>query len=112
MKIVINDGYGGFDLSEQAVEQYAQRKGLTLFLWREGVEKVYYTKPKKERIDNKDGLWPLSRIPRNDSILIDIVRKLGKQADTVYSHLAIIDVDTNKNWCIVEDDGKEHVHYE
>jgi hypothetical protein len=112
MKIVINDGYGCFDLSEQAVAEYAQRKGLTLYLWRTDTDKFYYTKPKKDRSGPKDGEWPLTRISRADPILVEIVIKLGAKADTIYSRLAIVEVDNNRNWCIVEDDGKEYIHYE
>jgi len=30
MKIVINSDYGGFSLSDSAIEAYAERKGITL----------------------------------------------------------------------------------
>jgi hypothetical protein len=30
MKIVINSDYGGFSLSDEAIEAYAERKGITL----------------------------------------------------------------------------------
>ena len=30
MKIVINSDFGGFSLSDEAIEAYAERKGITL----------------------------------------------------------------------------------
>ena len=30
MKVVINSDYGGFSLSDKAIRDYAQRKGITL----------------------------------------------------------------------------------
>ncbi len=65
------------------------------------------------RRDAYDSLWePKKHIPRNDKVLVDIVERLGKRANTIYSKLAVKEVDDAKNWAIVEDDGKEQIVYD
>jgi len=113
MKIVINDCNGEFSLSEEAVSQYAARRNLILYMKRIPTECIYFTKPKDLRKDAYDGIWePKRHIPRFDMVLVDIVEKMGKKANTIYSKLIVKEVDTDSKWSIVEDDGKECIVYD
>lgn len=85
MKVVINTCYGGFGLSDEAMEEYCSRKGL-----------------------NKDeiGSWD---IIRDDPILIEIVERMGKDAGGTFSRLKIVEIPDDVNWYIAEYDGREWI---
>jgi hypothetical protein len=119
MKIVFNNCRGGFDLSEQAIALFAKKKKLALFLVR-GTETImhriyrknfYYTKSKDNRLNDKDGLWHIDQIPRNDLDLVSVVEELGKLANTNYSRLSIVDIPDNVSYRIEQDDGQETVKF-
>jgi len=84
MKIVINDCYGGFGLSEEAEELYVQKKNISGSL----------------RGD----------ILRNDSVLVEVVETLGDKASGIYSKLKVVEIpDDVTDWRIEEYDGWEHI---
>jgi hypothetical protein len=84
MKIVINDCYGGFGLSEEAEELYIQKKNISGSL----------------RGD----------ILRNDSVLVEVVETLGDKASGIYSKLKVVEIpDDVTDWRIEEYDGWEHI---
>lgn len=88
MKIVINDCYGSFDLSE--------------FGWNE--------LPKEKRDKFKysyDAKWY-----RADKYLISILEKYGSdKISGDYSHLCIIEIPSGTAYRICEYDGAEYVEY-
>jgi hypothetical protein len=83
-KIVINDCYGGFGLSEESMEEYKKRKGITEDIW----------------------YWD---IPRDCPVLVEMVEQGGTDVDGEYSELKVVDVPDDVNWYIEEYDGMEHV---
>lgn len=97
IKVVINRVHGGFDLSKQAMELYAKLKGVKLEHWDESIET--YT----------DDLVNPYMIPRDDPALVEVVEKLGKDANMLYSDLSIVEIPDNVNWYIEEYDGLEWV---
>ena len=84
MKIVINDCYGGFGLSEEAEELYVQKKNIS---------------------------GPFrGDILRNDSVLVEVVETLGDKASGIYSKLKVVEIpDDVTDWRIEEYDGWEHI---
>jgi len=97
IKVVINRIHGGFDLSKEAVELYAQLKGITLQNWDESLEA--YT---------DDAANPYM-MARDDPDLIAVVEKLGEAANTWLSSLSIVEIPEGVNWYIEEYDGLEWV---
>lgn len=84
-RIVINKRYGGFGLSEEAFNLYKTKKGI-------------------------DDEWLSAYdIERDDPILIEIVEKLGKEADGECAKLKIVDIPDDVKWQIEEYDGTEWV---
>lgn len=72
MRVVINSDYGGFSLSDEAIELYAKYKGLNL------------TKEETNNMTNYyDGAeWFNDReIDRKDSTLVRVVEELGEKAN-------------------------------
>ena len=84
-RIVINVTYGGFGLSEQAIEMFKKRAGVT------------------------DPNWYDHDIARDDSLLVSIVRELGEDADGDCASLKIVEVPYGVDWTIEEYDGWEWI---
>ena len=84
-KIVINSCYGGFSLSDEALLKYTKIK----------------------EIDDSE-FWG-GEIPRDDPVLIQIVKDLGERAGGTYAELVIIEIPDGVEWVIEEYDGAEWV---
>lgn len=84
-KIIINDCYGGFGLSERALLEYKQLAGIT--------DAEFYDRD----------------IPRNDPYLIQIIQRLGMAANGPHANLKIVEIPGNVDWQIEEYDGNEWV---
>ena len=81
MKVVINDCYGGFGLSEKALKML-------------GVEDDYDFE-----------------FDRTNPELVEVVEKLGKEANGFCASLRVIEIpDDVKEWYIDEYDGIETIH--
>lgn len=84
-KIVINNEYGGFGLSDKAWKMYCERTG---------------------KDTEKD--W-VRDVPRDCLALIDIVETLGKESWDDYASLKIVEIPEDVEWEIQEYDGNEWV---
>lgn len=107
MKIVINQCYGGFGLSEEAVLLYGKKKGLNIIVVRDKIMKGlrhYYLD------EVKDGnYFHENYIERNDPALVEVVNELGKKADGYRAELKIVEIPDDVKWTIEEYNGKEWV---
>ena len=83
MKVVINDCHGGFGLSEAAMDEYRNRKGIT------------------------DPNFYYFDIPRDCPILVEMVER--GDVDGTFSDLKVVEIPDGVNWYIEEYDGLEHV---
>lgn len=86
MKVVINNRYGGFGLSEEA---WAKLKSL-------GIQSHYD--------NNNDPKF------RSSPELLSVVEELGDRVNDKYSKLKIIEIPDDVEWHIEEYDGWESVH--
>jgi hypothetical protein len=84
-RIVVNDCYGNFGLSDSARERYKNMVGIT------------------------EGDFMDDKIPRNDPYLISIVRDMGMAANGPNAKLKIIEVPSDVDWIIQDYDGVEWV---
>jgi hypothetical protein len=85
IKVVINEDFGGFGLSDEAEALYKERKGIT------------------------DPDWWYRDIARDDPVLIQIVEDMGTKADGTFAALKVVEVPDDVNWYIEEYDGREWV---
>lgn len=83
MKIVINNCYGGFGISNEAQDIISSLKG--------GIEVNKYD------------------IPRNDEDLIHVVEDLGKNSWGAHAELKVVNIPDDVEWIIQEYDGLEWV---
>lgn len=110
MKVAINVCHGGFSLSDEAVERYAELKGIKL------------GPRQQERIGGSswfiDGIeddehyfssYAIGRQDRNDPCLIQTIEEFGDKANGWCAELMIVDIPDDVEWHIDEYDGWEHV---
>jgi hypothetical protein len=83
MKVVINDCYGGFGLTDAALAEYKDRKGIT------DPNFYYYD------------------IPRDCPVLVEMVER--GDVDGTFSELKVVEIPDDVNWYIEEYDGMEHI---
>lgn len=84
-RVVINNCYGGFGLSDKAFERYRQLTGTT------------------------DSVFPCYNIERDDPYLIQVVKEMGEQVNGPCSELKIVEIPADVNWVIEEYDGIEWI---
>jgi hypothetical protein len=84
-RVVINDCYGGFGLSEEATQRYKELAGIT------------------------EGDWSYYNVARDDPYLVQVVRELGHRANGPHTSLKIVELPGNVKWHIGEYDGNEWV---
>lgn len=105
--IVINTQHGGFGLSKEARLLYLERAGITYTLVAgpdRHTESLYGPEVK---VNGRN--WRENDIERDDPILVDVIRQLGRQADGNHAKLKIVEVPTGVKWDIAEYDGLEWV---
>ena len=83
--VVINDCYGGFGLSEEAIERYKDLAGIT------------------------DPSWYGREVARDDPYLVKVVKELGTTAGGPHANLKIVEIPGDVSWHIAEYDGVEWV---
>ena len=84
-RVVINDCYGGFGLSDEAITMYNEMAGVT-----------------EQDFSHRD-------IVRDDPYLIEVVKKLGSRASGRSASLKIVEIPADVLWHIAEYDGNEWV---
>ncbi len=104
MKIVINSDYGGFSLSDLAIEIYADRKGIKLKKEKIpfGNITLFTNVVTNEDFESRD-------IERNDPVLVKIVEELGSKSFGFAANLKIVKVPDDVDWEVVQYDGLEHI---
>lgn len=135
MKVVINNCYGGFSLSHEAMMRYGEIKG-TPFYPEHDIKfgsfdiVTYWTMPKEQRPTKADqsDWYHMSledriasnkaiseatvydrNIPRNDPALVQVVEEMGKDANGRCADLKVVEIPDGVQWEIDEYDGNEHV---
>jgi hypothetical protein len=131
-KIVINVCFGGFGLSPEAEDLYAEKSGFkvyrytqTKYEFRDGSDLyeryngggsiMFYHTVKKDLGDsfvgfpNYDDYWSSRDIKRDDPILIEVVEQLGDKASGGCAVLRIVEIPDDVEWTIEEYDGNEHI---
>jgi hypothetical protein len=86
MKVVINNCYGGFSLSEAGIARYLELADLV-------ITGDFYDRD----------------IPRDDAVLILVVEELGDAANGVCADLKIVEIPDEVDWYVEEYDGNEWV---
>ena len=116
-KIVYNNCYGGFSISDQAVkwlEENASEEDLRKYISNMRSKLERQRKDEKGELDDffsiEDEIaWKLKRrLPRHNLDLIKCVETLGEDANGYYASLSIEEIEGNE-YFIKEYDGAEEV---
>lgn len=102
-KIVYNKCFGGFGLSNKAVDRYFELMGweLVVVTKRYGY-KYYYSQHDGKHFNDHE-------LERDDPVLVQVVEELGSVANGDYSELAICELPSGTRYYIHEYDGCETV---
>ena len=106
MKVVINDDFGGFGLSDEAMREYGKRAGLNLV--EDEPDKFGFVHFYLNSVDDKN-YFSDRDIDRNDPSLVAVVETMGEASFGKYANLKIVEIPDDVNWYIEEYDGAEHV---
>jgi len=102
MKIVKNCCYGGFGLSNELKREYLKRSGIS-YTEEDGFMKSI-------NFIDEDGVnIPFDEIPRDDTLLIQLVEEMGEKADGDFADLVVVQVPDDVKWEIEDYDGMETV---
>jgi len=102
-KIVYNACYGGFGLSEKAVQRYSDLAGLGL------TYKKHEDSPLSDWYTPDGEDWRDDEISRSDPFLVQVVEELGEEANDKTSRLQIEELPAGTLYRIDEYDGMESV---
>lgn len=135
MKVVINNCFGGFGLSHDAMMRYGEIKGTPFYpehdkkypslkivtYWtvpedqrpKTLTDEEFYAAPMEERKASNEAYDKLTvscrEIPRDDLALVQVVEEMGDAASGKYAALKIVEIPDDVQWEIDEYDGNEHV---
>ena len=101
--MVINSDYGGFSLSDWAIETYADRKGFKLKKEKTTFGITLYT-----NVDTNED-FESRYIERNDPVLVKVVEDLGGKSFGFAANLKIVEIPDDVDWEVVDYDGLEHI---
>ena len=129
-EVVINNCYGGFSLSAEAIVEIAKAQGKQVFFYEHQnpftpdkfckitppfISNSYYSLlvdlgDIANELPNDSSLWFNDRdIPRDDPDLIKVVKNLKAKANGSCANLKIIKIPNDVKWEIEEYDGMELV---
>ena len=100
MKLLINRCYGGYGISNEAIELWFTKKGLPMRteLTEYGDKRYYH---------NDDRIW---RLDRDDPTLIEIFEEIGsKRTSGNHSKLSLVELPDFAHFTIGEYDGQEWI---
>ena len=107
MKIVINDCYGGFGLSNLAIEKYAKIKDIDLETRK--AKAPFFDDQIEYYHTGTENMFSYRDIERNDPVLVQVVEELGNNANDWGSELKVVNIPEDVKWQIDEYDGIEWV---
>lgn len=130
MKVVINNCFGGFSLSEAGMRAYFGHKGKQVYATGERIFTSYFDEPMPPEFVLQSGqhIMPSDHpeydrynkwysahhlsdcdIDRDDPDLIAVVEELGSVANGRFAELKVVEIPDDADWEIDEYDGNEHI---
>ncbi len=109
MKIVINSCWGGFSLSDKAIEYFGKLKGMNLVQYPSSISMLGRLWYEVEKETSEEIPFSNRDIKRDDLDLVRVVEEIGQEASGKYSCLKVVEIPDDVEWVIEEYDGKEWV---
>ncbi len=111
-QIVVNRCFGGFGLSDEALDMLVEEHGYTTTTYEDGE----YADPDADIIDDDTRvMYHYSLIDtrkastRTRSELVEVVHQLGEDANGQHANLEVVELPAAKEWVVTEYDGVETV---
>ncbi len=112
-QIVVNRRFGGFGLSEQALDILVEEYGYTKTDFDDDGD---YVDPSAEIVDGDSGVMHHYSLiddreasTRTRSELAEVVERLGEDANGAHAKLEVVELPADKEWVVTEYDGVETV---
>lgn len=105
MKIVLNTHFGGFGLSNEAIQLYSELSGIKLI---KEIDNRDYPNSIFWKFENGEYFFDFN-LERNDPNLIKVVEQMGEDSFGSYAQLEIVEIPDNIPWEIDSYDGSECV---
>lgn len=111
MKVVINDDFGGFGLSDLAFEKLLERKGIAFEKIKNDRHDIVHYYKKGYLEDDEHYLSPYEFTDdRADVDLIAVLEELGiEKSNGQHASLKILEIPNDIEWQVEEYDGHEHI---
>ena len=113
-KIVINNAYGGFQLSDANIERYAAIKGIVLYSTKHPLYDTldkkgpkHYTYWHREADMSDASFFSRYDVERDDPALVQVVEEMLHSGEV--TDLRVVEIPNDVEWEIKEYDGFEHV---
>lgn len=131
MKVILNKCYGGFGVSQEAYELYAEKKGIEIFSYKlecrndkpiyrktdtgSSIFTITFTKDFGDYVELSDDnsekyILDLCGNHREDPVLIEVVEELGDRVNSPFSKLVVVDIPDGMEYEIDDYDGVETLH--
>jgi hypothetical protein len=105
--LVINTCHGGFGLSQGAQIAWLERSQIPYTLVARDDRHSTERYGPLIMVNNKH--WYDKDIPRDDPVLVTLVRELGQAAHGEYARLKVVRIPADVTWQIEDYDGKEWI---
>lgn len=117
VKVVYNACYGGFGLSDKAMQRYAELAGFKLYPYEHEPERTWtiWIKCPREQYDKLNAysrgkmIFTDSNLSRTDPLLVQVVEELGDKANGSCARLVIEELEPGTRYRITEYDGSEDI---
>lgn len=103
-KIVRNNCWGCFGLSDKAILKFAEYNSIKLHRRKDNFGNVDFYNEKNEFYSNRP------ECKRDDPILVKVVEELGERASGMSAELEVVEISDDVIWEIADCDGMETIH--
>jgi hypothetical protein len=111
-KIAYNACYGGFSLSEAAIERYLALTNQLFWKEKTGYQSTIYYLSSPETAEDDRQYFNDHSLSRDDQTLIQVIEELGEAANGSFAKLTIKDLPPGTRYRIQEYDGSEWIETE
>jgi hypothetical protein len=105
-KIVINDDWGGFGLSDAAIRRYGEIADINLI----EVPAEFYGNEFYINEVNDENYFSYYDLERDDPVLVQVVEEMGKDAFGMHASLKVVEIPDDVKWYVDNYDGIESIH--
>lgn len=104
-KIVINQDFGGFSLSDKAMQRYCEVAGIEYETVTTKYGMIIFYEA--GHLEDENHVIDEHNFQRDDKTLVHVVEQLKEEANGKFASLKVVEIPDNVEWFIDEYDGRE-----